>query len=369
VKACKSSLDDGTDPGRLVRLAIRQNVEVAGLESTVFGLVPQILDRCLKMTASIDFDDMVWLPVQLGLAFPRTEVLFVDEAQDLDACQHALVRLMVGEGRMVMVGDPRQAIYAFRGADARSMATLAGHLRGTPRGLVTLPLTMTRRCPRGHVKLVRNIVPDFESLPGSPMGRWEENKDASDIVEPGWMVLCRKNAPLLGMAFRLVARNIPVAIQGREIGEGLGRFVDDFEATTAAGLLRKVADYRSDELARLSELDDVEEEVELVSDRCACVSAAASGCTTAADVSAKIRSLFLEVDGRDQGRYVLLSSIHRAKGREAERVAILEPETMPSPWARSPGAIEQEENLLYVASTRSKHRLSFLGPIPDLLKG
>lgn len=359
----------GVDPGVLRRLACSFGVDLQGIEATVLGLVPELLKAAIRETASVDFGDMTWLPVMLELDFPPCDVLFVDEAQDLDPCQHALVMRMAGDGRMVVVGDPRQAIYSFRGADSRSMATLAGHLSSSRRGLESFPLTMTRRCPSSHVDLAARIVPDFEAIPGAPRGRWEEDVDPSDVIEPGWMVLCRKNAPLLGAAFRLVARNIPVAIQGREIGEGLARFVDDFDATTVSDLLRLVAAFRAAEYLRLSEVDDAEEEVELISDRCACVSAAAHGCGSPRDVSAKIRSLFLEVSARDQGRYVLLSSIHRAKGREAERVALLEPESIPSPWARSDLAIEQEENLAYVCATRSKHRLSFLGPIPTPLKG
>jgi DNA helicase-2/ATP-dependent DNA helicase PcrA len=359
----------GIGPNVLRRIASEAGLDCRGLEGTAFGLVDDLIRLSLKETASVDFTDMVWFPVMLELDFPSCEVLFIDECQDLDPCQHALVTRMAGDGRMVVCGDPHQAIYAFRGADSRSMDTLGAQLSHTRRGLERLPLTATRRCPKSHVKLAQKIVPAFESLPGAPSGRWEADADPNDVIEPGWMVLCRKNAPLLGLAFQSVARGIPVAIQGKDIGEQLGRFVDDLPGNTLAELLRSVESYRASELAKLSEMDDADEEISLVNDRCNCVRAASVGASTPADVSAKIRSLFKDVSKAEQDSYVLFSSIHRAKGREAEKVAILEPEGMPSPFARSPSAIEQELNLIYVGITRSKHRLTFLGPLPLPLSG
>ena len=50
-----------------------------------------------------------------------------------------------------------------------------------------------------------------------------------------------------------------------------------------------------------------------------------------------------------QGGGVLLSSVHRAKGLEADRVYILEPHRMPSPRAKKDWELEQEQNLMYVA--------------------
>jgi len=359
----------GIGSGVLRRLVAEMGLDCRGLEATAFGLVDDLIRTSLKETASIDFTDMVWMPVMLGLDFPEVEVLFIDEAQDLDPCQHALVTRIAGDGRLVVVGDPKQAIYAFRGADCRSMGTLGDQLGRSSRGVVRLPLTATRRCPASHVKLARKIVPDFESLPGAKRGRWEQDVEPAEVIEPGWMVLCRKNAPLLGLAFRSVAKGIPVEIQGNDIGEQLGRFVDELEGNTVAEILLTVERYRASELAKLSEMDDVEEEISLVNDRCDCVRAASHGSATPADVSGKIRSLFKDVAKAEQGSYVLFSSVHRAKGREAENVAILEPEGMPSRFARSPEAIEQEHNIAYVAITRSKHRLTFLGPLPSMLQG
>jgi DNA helicase-2/ATP-dependent DNA helicase PcrA len=364
---CKGYLLDGTEPGALDRLAASHGVNVPwALRTMVLGLVPVVLARCLEQASVVCFSDMVWLPVKLGLEFPPSDILFVDESQDLDPCQHALVQRIAGAGRLVTVGDPYQAIYGFRGADARSIATLAGQLARTSRGRVLLPLTMTRRCPRSHVALAARLVPDFEALPDAPGGRIDVNQEPESVLEPGVMALCRTNAPLVGTAYRLIGLGVPVAIQGRDLGDGLAKLVEGFGATTTAELMDQVERYRARETTRLSALENSEGDIEALNDQCACVIAASAGLLTVADVVIRIRSLFLDVSPANQGRYVLLSSIHRAKGREAAHVVILRPDLLPHKMARTAEQLGQERNLAYVAVTRSTHRLSFCGPIPDL---
>ena len=58
---------------------------------------------------------------------------------------------------------------------------------------------------------------------------------------------------------------------------------------------------------------------------------------------------------------VSFTSVHRGKGREAERTFILHPELMPHPMAKNdPVALREEENVLYVAITRSKSEMYFV---------
>ncbi|WP_017538124.1 UvrD-helicase domain-containing protein [Nocardiopsis halophila] len=74
----------------------------------------------------VDFADLVALPVRLlsedpGLAEAyrrRWTSVSVDEYQDVDPAQYALLRLLSGpQGDITAIGDPDQAIYRFRGAD------------------------------------------------------------------------------------------------------------------------------------------------------------------------------------------------------------------------------------------------------------
>ena len=73
------------------------------------------------------------------------------------------------------------------------------------------------------------------------------------------------------------------------------------------------------------------------------------------DVISRIEKIFAdEHDG------ICLSSVHKAKGLEADRVFIVEPAMMPSPWAKKSWEIEQEDNIAYVAVTRARVELVFV---------
>jgi DNA helicase-2/ATP-dependent DNA helicase PcrA len=80
---------------------------------------------------SVDFDDLVALPAALmetdaavaGLWRSRFSHLCVDEFQDVDEQQYRLLRgLAPPDGNVCVIGDPNQAIYGFRGADAACFA-------------------------------------------------------------------------------------------------------------------------------------------------------------------------------------------------------------------------------------------------------
>jgi superfamily I DNA/RNA helicase len=59
------------------------------------------------------------------------DAVFVDEYQDCDPAQEALLRALAGDGRdLVAVGDPDQSIYAFRGADVRVLTSFPDRFRG-----------------------------------------------------------------------------------------------------------------------------------------------------------------------------------------------------------------------------------------------
>jgi hypothetical protein len=360
---CKGFLLDDPSPDTLERLAASFAINIPRtLRTVVHRSVPQLLAACLVDLTAVDFDDMVWLPVKLHLDFDPLDFLFIDEAQDLDPCQHAFVKRMAGKyGRLVIVGDPRQAIYGFRGADSQSMDTLADSL---PR-LTRLPLTLSFRCPVSHVKLVNNLVPDFRHKEDAIEGVIDVDFDINDI-NVGMMVLCRTNAPLVSLAFRLAGSGVPVAIQGRDLGDGLAKLIESFDTNTANDLCSKVQDWRLSELRRLSDLDNCEDEMVRVNDTCECIMAASEGCCLADEVRDKVKSMFVDKSKAEQSNCVLLSSIHRAKGREARHIVILRPELLPHPMSKSPASRMQESNLAYVAATRSLDRLSFVGPIPDI---
>ncbi len=90
--------------------------------------------RALRAYNAFDFDDLILLPVQLLQSDPdtlaewqqRIRYLLVDEYQDTNTTQYALVNLLVGSRQgLTVVGDDDQSIYAWRGARPENLAQLA----------------------------------------------------------------------------------------------------------------------------------------------------------------------------------------------------------------------------------------------------
>jgi superfamily I DNA/RNA helicase/RecB family exonuclease len=103
-------------------LDARGEVDYAGLVATATDLLSR--------------DDVVAKTRQ------RYSAVFVDEYQDTDPSQEQLLRALAGGGRdLVVVGDPDQAIYAFRGADVRNILDFPDRFRtttGAPAPVLTL---------------------------------------------------------------------------------------------------------------------------------------------------------------------------------------------------------------------------------------
>jgi superfamily I DNA/RNA helicase len=332
----------------------RNEDEVVSLTSEVLA----VSQGCEKLT-EVDFDDMLWLPVvlSLDLVMPSCDFLFIDEAQDLSPVQHSLAGLLNREGRTILIGDDRQAIYGWRGADSQSMATLSTDL-----DCMTLPLTVSWRCPTSHVELARRIVPDFEAAPHAKEGeiyRVQGDLD-SPIADtrPGDMVLCRNNAPLIRSALQLVANRRRVTVRGRAIGDQLKGVAARLAANTIREFQLTVKIWQDKEVDRLANRDGQEQAIEDVRDRAGCLSAVADACSCPSEIGPVIDQLF---DDRSTDGRVIFSTIHRAKGSEAERVLLInipysekrDKLKPPQPWE-----IQQRNNLSYVALTRSTQSLT-----------
>ena len=113
-----------------------------------YDIVRAVVRATLEDTTQIDFDDMLYMPVMLDVAFDHYNYVFVDEAQDTNSIQlEILERLRAPNSRFVAVGDPHQAIYGFRGANADSMSRIAHQFN-----CKTFPLSVSYRCPKAVVR-------------------------------------------------------------------------------------------------------------------------------------------------------------------------------------------------------------------------
>lgn len=375
------NFDDAVDwEDQLDQLASHYEIELNGKRRRIFELVPKVLRRCADVVKDqvVDFDDMIWLPVALGLTVPRYDLLLVDEAQDLNRCQQALAKK--ASKRLILCGDERQAIYGFAGADADSLPRMGRELDATLRGCITLPLTVTRRCGKAIVREAQTIVPDIEAFPENGEGqisrrRFKLPKEGEAgpklecydaFVQDGDMCVCRVNAPLVSQCFRFIRKGRKATIQGRDVGKGLITTIQRLERKskvipyTIVALVSDLSDWcfseREKEQAKRIPSDN---RMIAIQDKHDCLMCFVDGVKTVQEVIGKIETMFVD-DKKSPG--IRFSSIHKAKGMEARRVFLLEPEgaSVPHPMARSKWQIEQEWNLRYVAITRAIEELVYV---------
>ena len=83
--------------------------------------------------------------------------------------------------------------------------------------------------------------------------------------------------------------------------------------------------------------------------------ALSSGLTKVSQVISRIEKIF-----SDSSDGICLSTVHKAKGLEADRVFIVEPAMMPAPFAKKDWEMVQEDNIAYVAYTRARQELVFV---------
>ncbi|HEU0278050.1 MAG TPA: UvrD-helicase domain-containing protein [Rhodanobacteraceae bacterium] len=76
----------------------------------------------------------------------RWQAALVDEFQDTDRAQWEIVEALFGKTRLVIVGDPKQAIYGFRGGDVFAWQRAYGKREGEPLRLHTSYRSGTRLC-------------------------------------------------------------------------------------------------------------------------------------------------------------------------------------------------------------------------------
>jgi superfamily I DNA/RNA helicase len=306
------------------------------------------------IVTGIDFADMIFLPVRNGWLAKTQDLVVVDEAQDMNLAKLKIAR-GICKGRMLIVGDDRQAIYSFVGARQETLAELTAEL-----GATTLRLNTTYRCGTAIVALAAAMVPDFEAGPNNPAGRVSslpEDKLA-EAVQLGDFVLSRVNAPLVSTAIRLLRAGKRARVAGKQIGKDLQALVRRINksARSVPEFLDRLAGWQGQQIARISKAgrspEATERLIEEILDQADMIRNLADDARNVKEIEERIDALFTD-DGLGQAGVVTCSSIHKAKGLEANQVFILA-DTLKN---HTP----EEENIRYVAITRAKLSLVWVG--------
>ncbi|BDP44536.1 hypothetical protein DAETH_45050 (plasmid) [Deinococcus aetherius] len=356
---------DPSDPDHYARLARQYNVTDAE------GLQP-VVARALDLTVAtyqaqnlISLDEQNYLPVRLNLPMQPYDFVFVDECQDLTQTQLELVRRAAGEtGRLLFVGDPRQAIMGFRGADNNSVENIR-RLPSPPR---ELKLTVSYRCPKSHVRRAQALMPAIEAAPHAREG---------EVFEVGWaqafgyvrerdLLFSRNNDLVDLIVLELLSRGLTLDYEGQaalrpdksdqeealESDSGRVRKVVTELRNLAAGFVPASAPRARPPLGPRNKplkvlppwvLGRLHEQAQRWD-------------------GGEFRTFVEAVTAPDPRMGVRVSSAHQAKGLEADRVFVMgyplfaKLRQDQQEWER-----QQEENLKYVALTRARETLYLVG--------
>lgn len=350
-------------------------IEHFGLEEELDSEFAPDLDTLVSMGISlfkrsreqdhtvIDFDDMILAPLAHKARFWQYDWVLIDESQDNNIARTALAMALLKPhtGRLVAVGDPAQAIYGFTGADSDSMNRIKRQM-----GSKELYLTLTYRCGKEIVSLAQRWVPDIQAHSNNADGL-VVSTDVPNFLKvtpaANHAILCRKNAPLVSLAFRYLRRGVACHVEGREIGMGLVSLTNRWKRVTTIGaLLDKLSEYKEKEIqryqakgqeAKAGALEDKIETIVVLGQKLM-----DEGKHDVDDLRRFIQGIFTTTPDGQPSQNITLCSIHKSKGREWDVVYLLGRNAyMPSKWARKDWQLQQEDNLCYVAVTRAKSQL------------
>ena len=337
-----------------------------------------LFDKTLEDLSEMDFDDLLYHAAKHGpgKGFRTFDAIFVDEAQDTNPTQILFLDKLLdatnNKAVLVLIGDPKQAIFGWRGAGVDAFEVMIDRYNAS-----VLALTTTWRCATSIVREAQKLVPDIHAREGAPEGVVEHitiaEFDPAQIAD-GDVVLCRNNAPLMGAALETISSGRRACVLGR-----------DLKKVVTDTLNEILSDVYGPELRNTSYFDIAHAVItEECGDRPVLLDKRHDDLWTARyvwqillkqypdkvwrgyihaleDLNPMLDALLADEKKQDKSS-LIFCSIHRSKGLEWETVWYLAPELLPSRNAKKLGGwhVDQEINLDYVARTRAKTRLVYV---------
>jgi DNA helicase-2/ATP-dependent DNA helicase PcrA len=321
--------------------------------------VLKVLDEMSTDRETYDFTDMIYLPaIDNGIWMFPQDYVFVDEVQDLNRCQIKIIEKVLKRdkktgkvlGRLITVGDFFQGIYGFNAADEKSFEWFEKF----PNTKV-LPLSVSFRCAKNVIIEAQKIVPDIKALDDAPDGIVRDG-DVLSEAQSGDFVICRTTMPLVKLFFQFLIQHKKAIVKGSDIGihliELIGKIKNIEELTEfwEQELQNFTIDLRSKGVLNPNEHSGYV----ALADKVATLIFLSKLSNDIEDLKLKIRTIFTdEIVG------ICLSTVHKIKGLEANRVFIVRPDLLPMKTVKSGWQWLQEKNLEYVAITRTKTELIY----------
>ncbi len=352
----------------LERLCDKHNIITLFDETSVCDIMLEDA-YVMQRNPTIDYTDMIVLPLSYRKFIPTYKFVFIDECQDLNMAQRELMLCAAKNGRFIAVGDRNQAINGFCGADCKSFDNIA-NLPNTKE----LPLSVNYRCGSNMIKLAKELVPNIIAHDGAIKG----NIVNTSILEknmfyPNDMVLCRKAAPLVGLCMKLIESGVTAVVKGKDIAQELKTIIDGANARSIDDVLdylkntkeKTISCIMADRKCKRNEAISSTRYHKL-EDNCKCIENICNDAVSdVRGLKTYIDRLFTDDKVKDA---VMLSTVHKSKGLEADRVIIIAPHLLSMRSEKQKEwEWQQELNLKYVAVTRAKKELVFVNMLEDEL--
>lgn len=355
VDLCRMTLT--LDAKYIPYLIEKHDISVSNIEKTVSRTL-SVLEESMNNKKVIDFTDMIFFPaIDNKIWFFQNDYVFIDECQDINRAQQRIIEKVIKRdrktkkliGRLIGVGDSFQNIYGFSGVDQKTFDWFLKF----PNTKI-LPLTHSFRCGVNIINEARKIVSDIKPRENAHEGIVRQGNVLSESKE-GDFVLCRTTAPLIVLFFELLGLGKKCSIKGSDIGVSLIEMVDEHKTIDdVMSYWRIQLDNLQANLISTGILDySTHSGYVSLNDKYMALMFLSQIAKDVDDLKHIILTIFREdVNG------IILSTVHKAKGLEADRVFIIRPDLLPmkvfKPWQA-----EQEKNLHYVAITRAKNELIY----------
>lgn len=371
---------------------LKENYEKAGLDEDFVVMSEQEKSLCkdeIILEKALGFDDLILLSVKLlsedenilNIYRNRFKYTFVDEYQDIDENQYKLIRLLVPDnGNIFVIGDPNQAIYGFRGGDAKffnnftedypdaQIINLKNNYRSTnsivdasnqminsfniismydkPHEKITIHTAPTDKAEAEFVaSTIESLIGghSFFSLDSQRSEGDECNYSFSDFailyrtssqLPPIIEAIKRTGMPFVNLSNDLLCEKKPIRNFLNNLNDN--EMVSEQIKSSYNELAKEVDEYILKYLLNLAENHN--------------------------DKNGFIHeiSFLTEADTLDKrSDRITLMTLHSAKGLEFKCVFIvgLENDILPLYRSKEPDEVEEERRLLYVGMTRAKERL------------
>lgn len=355
---CKNNFIVSNIYNQVQEIIKRNAIELPEKVDNFFDLFTEVYIKNINQLEALDWDDQKFQPIYREWSIRNYDWVMVDEAQDLSPLDSMLIEKMIGnQGHGIFVGDSKQAIYMFRGASSNALSSIVTRFQAKE-----LPLSICYRCPTKVINAAQEIYNDIEHPEINSNGEGIVETIRKDIyekqVQEGDFVLCRTTAPLIKYCLRMLALHKPAYVKGREIGEGLIKLIekimDDKVNMQIDEFNEKLDVYCIEQFERLGKLNK-EAAIILLEDQQESLKALMPTCKDVGDLYNLIKRIIVDV-----GKGICFMTMHKSKGLETKNVYIIRRDLVPHKRAATEEQLTQENNLIFIAITRSQRCLYYV---------